>query len=276
MWLIYNHKYKPSGKIILNGIQTNGTLLNEEWCAFFAKENFIIGISIDGPEELHNLNRVTKNQAFHMANGDEWHQTSLRKHGITPEILCVVNSENVKHPLEVYSLFKQLGVRYLSFLPLVEKENASETGASKNSVGAMEFGHFLSDIFDQWVENDIGEIKIQIFEEAARVAFNQPHSLCIFKENCGGVPVVEKNGDFYSCDHYVDPENLLGNIMENPVAFFLDSDRQQAFGMKKSSALPEYCRRCEVLSMCNGECPKNRFISTPDGEAGSELPLQRL
>jgi uncharacterized protein len=192
----------------------------------------------------------------------------LTKYGIIPEILCVVNSQNVKHPLYVYTFIKQLGTRYLSFLPLVEKETGSESGVSRNSVKALEFGHFLSDIFDQWVENDIGEIKIQIFEEAARTAFKQLHTLCIFKQNCGGVPVVEHNGDFYSCDHYVNPEYLLGNILGNTLSDLLDSERQTEFGRLKSSTLPAYCRQCEVLSMCNGECPKNRFIFTPDGEHG--------
>jgi uncharacterized protein len=192
----------------------------------------------------------------------------LSEYGIIPEILCVINSQNVKHPLAVYDIFKQMGARYLSFLPLVEKEAGSETGASRNSVESHAFGHFLSDIFDHWVENDIGEIKVQIFEEAARIAFNQPHSLCIFKVNCGGVPVVERNGDFYSCDHFVNSENLLGNIIDKPLVYFLDSERQTRFGMNKSSTLPEYCRKCEVLSMCNGECPKNRFLITPDGEPG--------
>lgn len=179
-----------------------------------------------------------------------------------------MNSENVKHPLRVYEFFKQLGAKFITFLPLVEKEAQTSAGVSRNSVGADEFGFFLSAIFDSWVENDIGEIKIPIFEEAARTAFNQPHTLCIFRENCGGVPVVEHNGDFYSCDHYVNREHLLGNILEQPLSSFLDSKRQIEFGRKKSEALPEYCRNCEVLSMCNGECPKNRFLTTPDGEPG--------
>ena len=194
-------KYKPSGKIILNGIQTNGTLINEEWCEFFSETNFIIGVSIDGPEDLHDINRVTRE------GNATWTKVIagiklLLQYGIIPEMLCVVNSENVKHPVRVYEFIKQLGAKYLTFLPLVEKDPRSVSGASRNSVVAEEFGYFLSDIFDNWVDNDIGEIKVQIFEEAARSAFNQPHTLCIFRENCGCVPVVEQNGDFYSCDHY--------------------------------------------------------------------------
>jgi uncharacterized protein len=179
-----------------------------------------------------------------------------------------VNSQNVKHPVVLYSFFKQLGVKYLSFLPLVEKQSGSQSGVSTSTVPSEEFGRFLCTIFDSWVENDIGEIKIQIFEEAARKAFSQDHTLCIFKENCGGVPVIERNGDFYSCDHYVDQEHLVGNIMNGSLSGFLDSEKQQEFGRAKSLSLPRYCIDCEVKSMCNGECPKNRFINTPDGEPG--------
>jgi uncharacterized protein len=265
VWL--QTKYKPSGKRIINGIQTNGTLLDEKWCRFFTDENFVIGISIDGPEEFHNFCRRKKDDS------ESWHQTIsgyqlLMKHGIVPEILCVVNAENVRQPLTIYSFFKKLGAKYITFLPLVEKESGSPGGVSKISVPSKEFGYFLSEIFDEWIENDIGEVKIQIFEEAARSAFDQEHTLCIFKTNCGGVPVVEHNGDFYSCDHYVDKDHLLGNIREHSITWFIDSKRQNTFGKAKSSELPAYCVDCEVRSMCNGECPKNRFILTPEGETG--------
>jgi uncharacterized protein len=188
--------------------------------------------------------------------------------GVLPEILCVVSAHNVKYPHEVYNLFKQLGAEYITFLPLVEPDNNSPEGVTVRTVPSREFGIFLSRIFDEWVEKDIGNLKVQIFEEAARTAFNQEHTLCIFKENCGGVPVVERTGDFYSCDHYVDNENRLGNIKDHSLSFFLDSNQQRAFGQSKSSTLPLYCVRCEVRSMCNGECPKNRIITTPDGENG--------
>jgi len=259
--------HKPAGKRIINGIQTNGMLINEEWCRFFAREEFIVGISIDGPAEFHNIHRRTKD------GHHSWQKVIggfklLMKHGVAPEILCVVNSENVRHPLEIYKFFKQLGARYITFLPLVEYEPDSFSGVSSNSVPSSEFGQFLCVVFDEWVENDIGEIKIQIFEEAARTAFNQEHTLCIFKINCGGVPVVENNGDFYSCDHYVNREHLVGNIINGSVVSFLNSERQKSFGEAKSFSLPDYCACCEVRAMCNGECPKNRFILTPDGETG--------
>jgi uncharacterized protein len=259
--------YKPAGKTLVNGIQTNGTLINEDWCTFVSENGFIIGMSIDGPEEFHNNFRRTKDYRA------TWQQVIrgfklLKKHGVIPEILCVVNSENVKQPLVIYNFFKQLGADYITFLPLVEPEIDSVTRVSRNSVPPEEFGYFLSEIFDEWVENDIGDIKIQIFEEAARAAFGQEHTLCIFKVNCGGVPVVEHNGDFYSCDHYVTTDWLLGNIMDHSIAGFIDSKRQKEFGRKKSNTLPKVCIECEVRSMCNGECPKNRLILSSDGEPG--------
>jgi uncharacterized protein len=259
--------YNREGRRIVNGIQTNGMLLNEEWCRFFAEEGFIIGMSIDGPEELHNKFRRTKDDRT------TWHKVIsgfqlLKKNSLIPEILCVVNSENVKNPLVIYDFFKHIGAKYITFLPLVEPETDSSGGVSRNSVPSEEFGHFLCEVFDTWVENDIGETKIQVFEEVARTAFDQEHTLCIFKINCGGVPVVEHNGDFYSCDHYVDKENLLGNIMDHSLTSFLESEIQKLFGFSKSISLPEYCIECKVRAMCNGECPRNRFILTPDGEPG--------
>ena len=260
-------KHKPGGRIITNGIQTNGTLIDKTWASFLAEEKFMVGISIDGPGDLHNRFRIKAD------NKPSLHQVLrsfeiLRSSKIVCEILCVVNSYNVKFPLVVYSFFKDLGAKYITFLPLVEKRPGTKSGVSRISVPSEEFGLFLNSVFDEWVERDIGEIKIQIFEEAARTAFNQEHTLCIFKENCGGVPVVEHNGDFYSCDHYVDNDHLVGTIKEGSVAGFLDSEKQKGFGLAKSLTLPRYCVDCEVKPMCNGECPKNRFINAPDGEPG--------
>jgi uncharacterized protein len=263
----FQNKHKPAGSTIVNGIQTNGTLIDKDWCMFLADEGFIVGMSIDGPGDLHNRYRKTKDSRHtlqHVIYGYEL----LRKKGILPEILCVVNSENVKYPIVVYDFFRQMGAEYITFLPLVEVEPGLSGGVSSRSVPSEEFGWFLAKIFDEWVEKDIGRVKIQIFEEAARTAFNQDHTLCIFKVTCGGVPVVEHTGDFYSCDHYVDTDHILGNIKDHPLSYFLDSDRQKRFGEAKSLTLPQYCIRCEVRSMCNGECPKNRFITTPEREPG--------
>lgn len=260
-------QHLPKGKTLVNGIQTNGTLLNDEWCQFLSEEKFLVGISLDGTENLHNQYRTSKKGAgtFQMAlNGLKL----LQKYKITFEILCVVNAINVNYPLQVYRFFKELGAKYLTYLPLVEQQQGTPSGASPASVPSAEFGRFLITIFDEWVEQDIGKIQVQIFEEAIRTAFNQEHILCVFKENCGGVPVVEHNGDFYACDHYVIPRYKIGNIPGESLASLLDHPRQKEFGMAKSLTLPRYCRKCPVLNMCNGECPKNRIIETPDGESG--------
>ncbi len=261
------NKYLPEGKRIVNGIQTNGILINEEWCRFLAKEKFVVGISIDGPGNLHDRFRVSPDGIGSFSKVLKGFRM-LQKHGIVTEILCVVNADNVMEPLQIYRFFKRLGAMFITFLPLVEQRPEAETRVSEISVPARAYGEFLVAVFDEWVEKDIGKVKIQIFEEAIRPAFNQGHTLCIFRETCGGVPVVEFNGDFYSCDHYVDRDHLIGNINNGSLSDFLDSPQQLAFGEKKKALLPRHCLGCEVRAMCNGECPKNRFINAPDGEEG--------
>jgi uncharacterized protein len=258
-------KHRPPNRSIVNGIQTNGTLLTEEWCRFFAREGFAVGISIDGPPEMHDLYRVTKDQKPTHEQTMRGYEL-LQEHGVYTDILCVVNAHNVQFPLQVYRFFKQLNAQYITFLPLVEPDNKG--GVSHNSVPAEAWGKFLCTIFDEWIDRDIGRIKVQIFEEAARTAFKQEHSLCIFRPTCGDIPVVEHNGDFYSCDHFVDVDHHLGNIRETPLVELLESPEQRAFGRAKLETLPRYCQECDVRAMCNGECPKNRFIMTPDGETG--------
>ncbi len=260
-------KHQPPNQRIINGIQTNGTLLDEEWCRFLAKMDFAVGLSLDGPQEMHDLHRVTKSQ------GPTHEQTMrgytmLRQHGINCDILCVVNARNVRHPTQVYRFFKQINASYVTFLPLVEPQPESEGGVSERTVPAEAFGEFLCAIFDEWLIQDIGRIKVQIFEEAARTAFGQEHSLCIFRPVCGDIPVVEHNGDFFSCDHFVAPDHYLGNIRETPLVELVERPTQKAFGQAKLNALPRDCQVCEVRTMCNGECPKNRFIQTPNGETG--------
>ncbi len=258
-------KYCPPGKRIINGIQTNGTLINEEWCRFFDRENFIVGLSMDGPEKYHDRFRRGRDGEGSFAkvlNGFDL----LVMHGIDPEILCVVNSVNSPYPLEVYDFFRQLGVTHLTFIPLVER--TIDGAISSMSVSPAAWGRFLIDVFDEWVEHDIGNIKVQIFEETLKTAFRHDHDLCIFKRECGRVPVIEHNGDFYSCDHYVRTDYKIGNIGSSTLQDLLQNESQVAFGKGKSDTLPVYCRNCEVLELCNGECPKNRFIKTPGGEEG--------
>ena len=260
-------KHQPAGKQVTNGIQTNGTLLNDEWCRFFAAERFQVGLSLDGPRELHDGYRVDKGQkpthkqvlrAFRL----------LKEHRVHCDVLCVLHDRNVRHPTQVYRFFKEIGVESLQFLPLVERVKGDVDGVSPRTVPAEAYGAFLCTVFDEWVRYDAGKIAIQIFDEAARPLAGMEHSLCIFRESCGDVPVVEHNGDFFSCDHFVEPEYRVGNIGERHLADLIESPEQRAFGEAKRDTLPRYCRECEVLAMCNGGCPKERFIRTPDGEEG--------
>jgi uncharacterized protein len=260
-------KHLPPDRQITNGIQTNGVLLDDDWCRFFAAEHFSVGLSLDGPPALHDVYRVTK-------DGKPTHRQAMQgyrlllKHKIPVDLLCVVHAENVRHPLEVYRFFKEIKAQYISFIPLVEQEPALQGGVSERTLPAEAFGAFLCAIFGEWVRQDIGRIIVQMFEEAARPAYGQDHSLCIFRPTCGDVPVVEHNGDFYSCDHFVTLEHRLGNIRTTPLIELVEHPAQLAFGQAKREALPHYCRECDVRAMCNGGCPKDRIIRTPDGEAG--------
>jgi len=260
-------KHQPPNQHIANGMQTNGTLLDEDWCHFLATESFAVGLSLDGPQEMHDRNRVTKDQKPTFEQTVRGYRL-LQKHRIDCDILCVVNAHNVQYPTEVYRFFKKINAPYITFLPMVEPQPDAEGGVSPITVPAEAWGEFLCTIFDEWMSQDIGRIKVQIFEEAARTAFGQDHSLCIFRPTCGDVPIIEHNGDFYSCDHFVEPEHRLGNIQEKPLMELLESPAQRAFGQAKLETLPRFCQECEVRAMCNGECPKNRFIQTPAGEAG--------
>jgi len=260
-------KHQPSKRRVTNGIQTNGTLLDEDWCRLLAAKGFAVGLSLDGPQQMHDRYRVTKDQK------PTYEQTMrgyklLQQHRINCDILCVVNAHNVQYPTQVYRFFKQIKAPYVSFLPLVEPQPDAEGGASPRSVSAAAWGDFLCTIFDEWMRQDVGQVKVQIFEEAARTAFGQEHALCIFRKTCGDIPVIEHSGDFFSCDHFVDAEHRLGNIRETPLVELLESPAQRAFGQAKLATLPRYCQACEVRGMCNGGCPKNRFLQTPDGEAG--------
>jgi uncharacterized protein len=259
-------KHRRRNQLITNGIQTNGTLIDEDWSSFFADEGFAVGISIDGPQLIHDRFRVTKDQKASYEQTMRGYRL-LQKHLVPTDILCVVNAHNVRFPLQVYRFFKQIDAKYVNFLPMVELEEGSER-TSNISVSAGAWGNFLCTIFDEWRDQDIGRIKVHIFEEVIRTAFNQEHLQCLFRPTCGNIPVVEHNGDFYSCDHFVNAEHLLGNILRTPLVKLLESPIQERFGKAKLKTLPRYCIECEVRSMCNGECPKNRFMTTPNGEGG--------
>jgi uncharacterized protein len=257
-------KHRRPGVQIRNGIQTNGTLLDEEWCRFLTAEGFGVGLSLDGPQDLHDAYRLSKKR-------EPTHEQAMRgyrllqKHRIPFDILCVVHDRNVRQPVEVYRFFKEIGANYLGFLPLVEV-GPDGFSVSNRTVPAEAFGEFLCAIFDEWLAQDIGRVKVQIFEEAIGTAFGQEHGLCIFRKTCGDTPVVEHNGDFYTCDHFVDAEHRLANIRESSLAEMIDSPSQRAFGQAKLNELPRPCSDCEVLAMCNGGCPKDRLPQTAGGE----------
>ena len=258
-------KHRPLGREILNGMQTNGTLLDEEWCRFLAAEGFYVGISMDGPKELHDRYRITKGkQSTHKRVLQSFRL--LKRHRVPCDMLCVVHHQNVRQPTAVYRFFKEIGVEYLQFLPLVARKENGEVSAE--TVPAEAYGTFLCTIFKEWVRHDIGRIGIQNFDEAVRPFLGMDHALCVSAEICGNIVVVEHNGDFYSCDHFVDREHCLGNIRETPLVEMLENPALREFGRKKRDALPRYCRDCEVLGSCNGGCPKDRFVRTPDGEEG--------
>ncbi len=257
-------KYRRTHQQVANGLQTNGILLDEEWCLFLAREGFRVGLSMDGPQEVHDLFRCSAvGGGSHAAAVAAYHR--LRRHRVPTDILCVVHSRNVTFPLEVYRFFRRLEAAYISFLPLVEPDPGSQGGVSPRTVPAEAWGRFLCTVFDEWKQQDIGRIKVQIFEEATRTAFGQEHSLCLFRPECGSIPTVEHNGDFYCCDHFMDPGHRIGNILQAPLAELLQAPRQKAFGQAKRNSLPRCCLGCEVRTMCHGECPKNRFLPAPDG-----------
>ncbi len=255
----------PKGWSAANALQTNGTLLTEEWCRFLRRHQFLVGISIDGPAALHDRYRVDK-------GGRPTHHKVMRglkllqAHGVEYNVLCTVHAANAEKPLEVYRFFKEIGATWLQFIPIVE--HAGGTAASERSVGALQYGKFMSAIFDEWIRYDVGRIYVQLFETCLGVWYGRPASLCIFAETCGRGLALEHNGDLYACDHFVDPEHKLGNIHFVPLAELVDAPEQVQFGLDKRDKLPAQCRRCDVRFMCNGGCPKERFLLSEDGEPG--------
>ena len=265
-------KYQKPGTHIENTFQTNGILLNDEWCQFFHENNFLIGLSLDGPKELHDFYR--KDRGGH-GTFDRVMRAArlLRNHKVEFNILCTVNSKNADYPLEVYRFFRdELGAHYLQFIPIVERENESgyQEGdkVTERSVRPDQWGRFLIKIFDEWGRRDVGHTFVLNFDGALAGWLGRAGTVCIFGPTCGLGMALEHNGDLYSCDHFVEPNYYLGNILNTPMIDLVASEKQRKFGKDKKDLLPRYCRECEVFFVCNGECPKNRFIQTPDGEAG--------
>lgn len=285
----FQKKY-GKGKQIETALQTNGTLLDDEWGAFLSENRFLVGLSIDGPEELHDANRVDKK------GGSTYKDVIrglniLRKHNVEFNTLTCVNSLTVQHPTRIYKFLKSIGSRYLQFIPIVERkvdaagaklgldfatpptlDQAPETREAPEmtefSVPAEAYGEFLVTIFNQWIKRDVGKVHVQLFDVALGKWLNMPGGLCYFSETCGRALAMEHDGDVYTCDHFVYPQYKLGNLMNTSLGELADSPQAQAFGNAKRDRLPRYCKECTVRFACNGECPKHRFTWTPDGEWG--------
>ncbi len=265
-------KYARPGMRIHNAFQTNGVLLNDEWCAFFHAHDFLIGLSIDGPKAIHDAYRVDKggNPTFDKVMAG---LNLLKQHKVEFNILTTVHAANAEHGLAVYRCLRdEVGTQFMQFIPIVERDN--ETGYQEGdtvtgrSLTAEQYGRFLIAIFDEWVRHDVGRVFVQIFDVALAAWVGERPGLCIFEETCGLALAMEHNGDVFSCDHFVEPKYKLGNLQEIELLEMVTSPAQQQFGLAKRDSLPRYCRECEVRFVCNGGCPKDRFIETPDGESG--------
>ena len=287
----YAERYKRPDQTLAYTIQTNGTRLDDEWAAFFKAHKYLVGLSIDGPRELHDAYRVDKGgQGTFDSVIRGWRL--LQKHGVDVNILCTVHAANGDHPRDVYRFFRdELGAEFLQFIPIVERVSAEmlplanrgwgERGSdprplyvlegnevTDRSVRSEQWGRFLIGIFDEWIRADVGRVFVQMFDAALASWVGLPSAMCIFNETCGSALALEHNGDLYSCDHFVEPKHLLGNIQQVHMLQLVTSEQQRQFGLAKRDTLPRYCRECSVRFACHGECPKNRFITTPDGEPG--------
>jgi len=270
------------GKQVENALQTNGILLDDAWCDFLAENRFLVGLSIDGPRAIHDRYRVDRGglPTFdRVVQGLE----RMKRRGVEFNTLTCVQHDNSARPLDVYHFLKEAGSGFLQFIPVVERIAAFSkpdcrtlvspaddipAALSDWSVSPVQFGRFLCRIFDEWVRHDVGRVYVQLFDVALGSWMGMPSPLCVFGETCGAALALEHNGDLYSCDHYVYPANLLGNILSAPLASMAHGGQQALFGADKHNTLPRSCRECDVRFACNGECPKHRFLRSPDGEPG--------
>lgn len=277
--LSLQQKY-AGGRRIDNVIQTNGTLLTDEWCVFFAQNHWLVGISIDGPQPDHDHYRLTA------AGKPSWKKVMqgiklLKKHGVEWNAMAVVNAYNANHPLEFYRFFKENGCQFLQFTPIVERLTRHEDGRtlasladkdeislSEASVAPEQWGYFLCAIFDEWVRKDVGKIFVEIFDCTLANWMGISPGICAYSKECGHAGVMEHNGDVYSCDHFVFPEYKLGNIRDHSLIDMLYGEQQQEFSRLKHSSLPRQCKECDMEFACHGECPKNRFMKDKYGDSG--------
>ncbi len=270
--LYYQEKYRKPGMRIFNAIQTNGTILDDDWCRLFKNHNFLVGLSLDGPGNLHDIYRVDK------AGQPTFERVMqglalLKEHHVEFNILTCVHARNAVRPIEVYQFLRdEVEAQFIQFIPIVERRNETGfqegTDVSDRSVSGEAYGKFLISVFEEWIRRDVGNVFVQIFDVALGVWYGQPASLCVFNETCGLALAMEHNGDLYSCDHFVEPAFFLGNILESPLAALVGSDKQRQFGKNKLVHLPKYCINCSYRFICSGGCPKNRILETPDGEPG--------
>jgi len=254
---------------IQHTIQTNGVLIDDKWCQFLKENNFLVGLSLDGPKQLHDTFRKDRN-GNSVFNKVIQAAKLMQHYGIDYNILCTINAVNSHHPLNCYTFFRdELGARYLQFIPVVERVYDSRDQKSDcitdHSVDPETFGNFLVSIFDEWIKRDVGSMFVQMFDGVLAAYVRGYSSLCVFQPTCGMGVALEHNGDVYSCDHYVDRDHLLGNIRQTTIGKLISSETQRAFGISKSSSLPRRCIECRFLFTCNGECPKNRVLDTNDG-----------
>lgn len=268
------------GRTIDNCIQTNGTMLTDEWCKFFKENNWLVGVSIDGPQRFHDeyrRNRQGQPSFVKVMKGIEL----LNKYGVEWNAMAVVNDYNADYPIEFYDFFKHLGCHYIQFAPIVERlmphsdgrhlahlQDSSDCPLADFSVSPTQWGNFLCSLFDEWVKNDVGNYYIQLFDSTLANWMEVSPGVCTMGQTCGHAAVMEFNGDVYSCDHFVFPEYKLGNIRNNTLTEMMYGDKQKEFGRMKYNTLPMQCKECDFLFACNGECPKNRFAKTSEGESG--------
>lgn len=278
--LILQKKY-GRGRKIDNSLQTNGVLLNDEWCRFFKDNNFLIGISLDGPEHCHDVYRKNKAGLGTFKNVMRGIEL-LQKYQVDFNSLSVINDYNVDFPVEIYNFFKEIGSQYMQFSPIVEMisktrpdglnflspEGAEDAILAPWTVDAHKFGQFYISIFDEWIKKDVGKYFVQLFDATLASTIGEMPGVCIFGETCGHATVMEFNGDVYACDHYVFPEFKIGNIKTHTIYEMVFSQKQLNFGAEKRDRLTTQCRQCEFLKLCNGECPKNRINYTSTGEFG--------
>jgi uncharacterized protein len=265
-------QYARPGMTISHTIQTNGTLIDDEWAEFFKQNNFLVGISIDGPRAMHDVYRQDKGGAptfDKVLRGLAY----LKQHGVEWNALTTLNHANVDQPVAVYRFLRdECGARFIQFIPIVERHHVDGVpfgdAVVERSVTAAQYGKFLIGVFEEWVRHDIGEVYVQMFDVALANWYGEPSGLCVFSKTCGTALALEHSGDLYSCDHFVEPQYKLGNIKETHMIELVASAQQRKFGQDKFDTLPEYCLACDVRFACHGGCPKDRFISTPDGEAG--------